>query len=68
MAQGDIETFHMATAWHNRVEGEGSIFFSHPEREIAVSEGQKTAQERQVDHILRNPDGTIAQKRSYRSA
>jgi hypothetical protein len=67
MRHGDIETFHMASAWHNRVEGDGRIIFSRPERGTAVGVGRQMAQEHQVDHIVRNPDGSIAEKDSYRS-
>jgi hypothetical protein len=65
MATGDIETFHMAGQWHNRVDGEGGIVGSHDNKDGVISSGRKAAQERKVEHIIKNMDGTISEKNSY---
>ena len=65
MPHGDIETFHMVDEWHNKIEGEDGIISRHPNKETAVSAGRKAAQERQVEHIIKNEDGSIAEKNSY---
>ena len=66
MPKGDIETFHMAGEWHNKVEGEIGVISRHPDKETAVRSGRKAAQERKVEHIIKNMDGTISEKKSYR--
>jgi hypothetical protein len=65
MPTGDVETFHEGGEWHNRVEGEGGLRGTHDGKEEAVSEGRRMAQERQVEHIIKNMDGTIGEKNNY---
>jgi Uncharacterized protein conserved in bacteria (DUF2188) len=65
MPKGDIETFHEDGQWHNRIEGEGGIVSSHDSKEGAISAGRKAAEERKVEHLIKNLDGTIAEKHSY---
>ena len=65
MPHGDVETFHEDGAWHNRVEGEGGIVSSHENKEGAISAGRNAAEERNVEHIIKNFDGTIGEKHSY---
>ena len=65
MPTGDVETFHEDGEWHNRVEGEGGLRGTYDGKEEVVSEGRRMAQERQVEHIIKNLDGTIGEKNSY---
>jgi hypothetical protein len=64
MPKGDIETFHMAGEWHNKVEGEIGVISRHPDKETAVRSGRKAAQERKVEHVIKNMDGTIDARNS----
>ena len=65
MPKGDVKTFHMEDEWHNKVQGEVGVVSSHPEKETAVSAGRKAAQDRKVQHIIKNMDGTISEKNNY---
>jgi hypothetical protein len=65
MPKGDVETFHEDNQWHNRIEGEGGIVSSHDDKDSAVSAGRKAAEERKVEHIIKNLDGTIGEKASH---
>jgi len=65
MPKGDVETFHESDEWHNRVEGESGLRGTYDGKEEAVSEGARMAQERQVEHIIMNMDGTTSEKDSY---
>jgi hypothetical protein len=67
MPHGDIETVHENGQWLNRVVGEGGILsFSHPDKESAVDVGRDEARRRWVEHIIRNLDGTISERHTYR--
>jgi hypothetical protein len=65
MPDGDIETFQEDGQWHNRVQGEGGIVSSHDDKEGAISSGRKAAEEREVEHIIKDMDGTIGEKNTY---
>jgi hypothetical protein len=65
MPHGDIETFHVNGAWHNRVEGTDEQFGNHEHKDDAVKEGRERAKRDKVEHIIRNLDGTIHERSSY---
>jgi hypothetical protein len=65
MPAGDVETFHRDGEWHNRVEGEEAWLGGHATKEEAVAAGRLIAQERKVEHIIRNLDGKIGERSSY---
>ena len=65
MPHGDIETFHEESQRHNRVEGEGGILNTHTDKTTAVEAGRGEARRREVEHIVKNTDGTIREKNSY---
>ena len=65
MPNGDIETFHEDGEWHNSIEGQGGVISTHSDKESATSAGRKAAQERKVEHIIKNLDGTISEKDSH---
>ena len=63
--RGDVNTYPEHGQWNNRVEGETEPSSSHPTREEAASRGRQMAMVRKVEHIVREPDGTIAERTSY---
>jgi len=65
MPHGDIETFHEDGQWHNRVEGEGGLLGSYDDKATAVAEGRDIAKDHKVEHIIKNLDGTIADRSTY---
>ena len=54
-----------ASEWHNKILGEVGIITTHPDKEAAISDGRRMAEERKVEHIIKNLDGTIGEKNSY---
>lgn len=66
MPKGDIETYHENGRWHSRREGTGEApFSSSATKDEAVRAGRDRARELKVEHIIKNMDGTIAEKNSY---
>jgi Uncharacterized protein conserved in bacteria (DUF2188) len=62
---GDIETYHQDGKWRKKVEGEPGSESTHDTKEEAVSAGRDMARSRKVEHIIKNMDGTIAERSSY---
>ena len=65
MPVGDIETYHADGKWRNRVEALEDLPGAHDTKQEAVRVGRDEARERKVEHIIRNLDGTIAERNSY---
>lgn len=65
MPQGDIGTVHMDGRWHNVVEGTDQVSEPFDTMEEAAAEGREMARELQVEHFVKNLDGTIAERRSF---
>jgi len=66
MPNGDVETFPQDGTWFNRVTGEAAIVGgSFRTKAEAVDAGRDLARERQVEHIIKNEDGQIAERNSY---
>jgi hypothetical protein len=65
MAKGDVEAYHEGGKWRNRVEGESSSNSTHDTKQGAVAAGRSMAQDRKVEHIIKNLDGTISERNSY---
>lgn len=65
MPKGDVETVFADGMWTNQVEGSGptGAFFQTKDR--AVEAGRELARKRAVEHIVKNQDGTIADRSSY---
>ena len=65
MPEGDVETFHQDGKWHNRIEGHEVLDGAHDTKADAVAAGRQEAEARQVEHIVRDLDGTIGEKHSH---
>ncbi len=65
MPAGDIETVYADGQWTNQVEGEGPSHHLFETKEKAVAEGRRLAKDAGVEHIVKNQDGTIAERSSY---
>lgn len=66
MAKGDIETYHENGTWQSKREAAGDTPFGQAgTKEEAVHLGRDAARQDKVEHIIRNLDGTIAEKNSY---
>ena len=65
MPHGDVEPFHEDGAWHNRIEGQGGLLNTHTDKTTAVEAGRAEARRRQVEHIIKNIDGTTGERHSY---
>jgi hypothetical protein len=64
--KGDIETYFEDDVWKNKIEG-SLIEHSVYERKVtAVLVGSDMARSRKVEHIIKNKDGTISERNSYR--
>jgi hypothetical protein len=65
MPTGDVETYHADGTWHNRVQGTGQQLGERATKDEAVAIGRREAQSRKVEHIIKNLDGSIAERNSY---
>ena len=65
MPAGDVETYHADGKWRNRIEAMAELPGEHDTKDEAVRVGREEARERQVEHIIRNLDGTIGERNSY---
>ena len=65
MPAGDIETYHADGKWRNRVETLEDLPGEYVRKDEAVRIGRDEARERKVEHIIRNLDGTIAERNTY---
>lgn len=77
MPRGDVETYFADGQWHNRREGlQTTPATSHATKREAVAKGRELALflayrgdfqpgRDTVEHIIRNEDGTIAERNTY---
>lgn len=65
MPTGDVETVHSNGKWHNAIEGTDQVSEEFDTKEEAVREGRAMARDLKVEHIIKNLDGTIAERNSY---
>lgn len=64
MSNGDIETVHNNGRWHNVVKGTDQVSEPFETRDEAAEEGRAMAEELAVDHVVKNPDGSVAERHS----
>lgn len=65
MAKGDISTYNEDGVWKSKVEGSTRAAHTGGTKAQQQAIGRKMAQQRGVEHTIRNLDGTIAEKNSY---
>lgn len=65
MPNGDVETFHQDGEWFNRVTGRTDVEGSHRTKAEAVEAGRDLARALEVEHIIKNENGQIAERNSY---
>ena len=65
MPEGDVETYHRDGTWRNRIEGHSDLDGEYSTKAEARQAGREEARERGVEHIIKDADGTIAEKHSY---
>ena len=64
MPQGDVETYFADNMWSNRIEG-GEKIGNYQTKDRAIEAGRELARERKVEHIVKNQDGTIAERSTH---
>jgi len=62
---GDVETYHEAGQWKNKVEGNSQASSVHETKDDALAAGRRMAQDHGGEHIIKNMDGTIGEKQSH---
>lgn len=65
MPAGDVETVYDDGQWTNQIQGEGPSHHLFETKDAAVAEGRRLAKAAEVEHIIKNQDGTIAERSSY---
>ncbi len=65
MAIGDIETYYEDGKWKNRPQGNTRASNSSDTKVAAQAVGRDMAIDREVEHVVKNMDGRIAQKNTY---
>jgi hypothetical protein len=63
--KGDIDTYHDNGQWKNKVEGSSRAANTSPTKAEATAKGREMAQERKVEHFIRNLDGKIGERNTY---
>ena len=64
MPEGDVVTYYVDGKWRNRIEGNPGFLDEFGSREEAVRVGRDHARNLQVEHSVRNQDGSIGQRSS----
>lgn len=65
MPKGDVETTFKNGHWTNLVEAEEATDRLFQTKDRAVEAGRELAKQRGVEHIIKNQDGTIAERNTY---
>lgn len=60
MPRGDVEVFPQGDGWGVQIEGESGQHGSYQTKDAAIDAARAEANEREVELIIRNQDGTIA--------
>lgn len=65
MANKNVETYHEDGKWKNRVQGNSRASNTAETKSEAQAEGRRMAQDRKVEHVVKNLDGKISARNSY---
>lgn len=65
MAEGSVHTVYSEGRWKNKIEGAAPLPGWYDRQEVAAEAGRAHAMRRHAEHVIRNEDGTIAQRVSY---
>lgn len=65
MAKGDVSTYNEDGVWKSKVEGSSRAAHTGGTKAQQQAVGRQMAQDRGVEHTIRNLDGTIGAKNSY---
>lgn len=65
MVGGAVETFCVGEVWHNRVGSGEPLPGDYRSREAAAEVGRNEARIRGVEHVVRRPDGSVAERNRY---
>lgn len=65
MPAGDVQTLYENGQWLTRIEGVGGARARFETKAQAAEHGRKEALDRGVEHIIKNQDGTIAERNTY---
>ncbi|WP_340696895.1 DUF2188 domain-containing protein [Cellulosimicrobium funkei] len=60
-----IEVYHQDEQWHVRRQGERAPLSNHATKDDAVAAGRAAAERESAELVIKNLDGTIAQKDSH---
>ena len=64
MPEGDVETYYADNMWSNRIEGHEKVG-NYQTKDRAIEAGRDLARDLGVEHIIKNQDGTIAERSTY---
>ena len=64
--EGCVYTVYSDGRWRNKIDGAAPLPGWYDRQEIAAEAGRAHAMRRQAEHVIRNEDGSIAQRVSYR--
>jgi hypothetical protein len=64
MPEGDVETYYADNMWSNKIEGHEKVG-NYQTKDRAIEAGRDLARDLKVEHIVRNQDGTIADRSTY---
>jgi len=65
MAKGDVEVHPQGDSWAVKVEGDSSPRSTHDRKSDAVDSGRALAKSLNVEFVVKDQDGRIAEKDSY---
>lgn len=65
MANKNVETYHEDGKWKNRVQGNSRASNTAETKSEAQAEGRRMAQDRKVEHVVKNLDGKISARNFY---
>lgn len=65
MTHPRVHTVYRSDCWANKIEGEQGTLSLHGSRYEAVRHGQAHARNNNTEHVIHEPDGTVAERIDY---